>query len=425
MNSKIETVSDVARRVQRGARHLARLDTHAKNGALQAMAETIRSSSDAILAANAIDCESSTRDEAFLDRLRLDPTRIESMAEAIEAIVRLDDPVGRVDRMWRRPNGLEVGKRRIPLGVVGIIYEARPNVTSDAAALCLKSGNGVILRGGSDAYRSNAAIVGAMRDGLSSAVSPEVVEALGFIETTDREAVEALLKQDKYVDVIIPRGGHGLISFVSEHSKIPVIKHDEGVCHVVVEGTARPDLVDRVVLNSKTQRPTVCNAMETLLFTENASEAHAGRVLALLVDAGVHLHLCEHSERIARELELEESSFGRATDEHYAREFLGLELAVKIVKDVDEAIAHIDRWGSRHTEAILTEDYTVSRVFSESVDSSCVVVNASTRFADGGQLGLGAEIGISTTRLHAYGPMGIDELTTTKFVVFGNGQIRV
>ncbi len=425
MNDENVDVEALARRVRDGARVFSRLDSATKDDALLKMAAALRRHQPSILEANTHDCAESERDPAFIDRLRLDPGRIEKMAAAIEEIVALEDPVGRVERMWRRPNGLRIGRQRIPLGVIGIIYEARPNVTSDAAALCLKSGNGVILRGGSDAHRSNAAVIAALRDGLSKASIPEAARAaLGFVDTTDRDAVNELLRQEDYIDVIIPRGGKGLIRFVNANSRIPVIKHDEGVCHIVVEGSARPGIVDEIVLNAKTQRPTVCNALETLLVTRNAVEPHLERVLERLVDAGVHLYLCEESQHAAAAAGLDVGSWEPAEDEHWAAEFLSRELAVRVVDDVEHAVAHIDRWGSRHTEAILTEDYTLSNYFVDAVDSSCVVVNASTRFADGGQLGLGAEIGISTTRLHAYGPMGIDELTTTKFVVFGNGQVR-
>lgn len=392
------------------------------------MAESIRSSQASILAANRQDVEQAEaegRDGAFIDRLKLNSRRIDAMASAIEEIIALDDPVGRVDSMWKRPNGLQVGRKRIPLGVVGIIYEARPNVTSDAAALCLKSGNGVLLKGGSDAIRSNRAVYQAMRAGLQKSDLPtEAIDALGFIDTTDRDAVRELLTFDEYVDVIIPRGGKGLIRFVSEHSRIPVIKHDEGVCHVVVDGSATPAMVDDIVLNSKTQRTSVCNAAETILFVRSAVEPHLDRVLRKLADADVFLHLCPTSLEVAQRAGIDAAQYDRAADDAYGKEYLALEVAIRVVDDLAEAVAHIDRFGSRHTEALVTNDYDASQRFIEMVDSSCVMVNASTRFADGNQLGLGAEIGISTTRLHAYGPMGIEELTTTKFVVFGSGQTR-
>ncbi len=415
-----------ARGIREAARFLARAPTTAKDDALRHIATSLREHSDAILEANASDVArlaSSERDAAFADRLLLDRDRIESMARAVEEVISLPDPIGRVDSMWKRPNGLEVGRKRIPLGVIGIIYEARPNVTSDAAALCLKSGNGVLLKGGSDAIESNRAIFAAMRRGLeASDLDPRAVAAIGFLDSTDRDRVRQMLSLDRYLDLIIPRGGKGLIRFVSEHSRIPVIKHDEGVCHVVVEGSADLEQAREIVLNAKTQRPTVCNAAETLVVLQNAVDSHLPSILRDLHDAGVVLHVDAKSRAIAEANGI--SDLRDADDQAYYAEFLGHEIAVRVVDSLDDAIAHIARYGSRHTEAIVTSDIRISRQFVDEVDSSCVVVNASTRFADGNQLGLGAEIGISTTRLHAYGPMGIEELTTTKFVVFGDGQIR-
>ncbi|MFW6057354.1 MAG: glutamate-5-semialdehyde dehydrogenase, partial [Persicimonas sp.] len=279
--------------------------------------------------------------------------------------------------------------------------------------------------GGSDAFQSNRAVFEAIQAGLAASELDEAATpAVGFVDTTDRGAVRAMLGLDRYIDVIIPRGGKGLISFVSEHSRIPVIKHDEGVCHVVVDGSARPEVVDDIVLNAKTQRPGVCNALETLLVLDNAVDIHLARLLERLSKAGVQLHLCERSAPIARRAGLDASQFAPADEQAYQAEYLSLELAVRVVDDLSQAIEHIDTYGSRHTESLLTEDYTQSERFQSEVDSSVVMINASTRFADGNQLGLGAEIGISTTRMHAYGPMGIDELTTTNFVVLGTGQIR-
>ncbi len=418
-------IEQIASRVRQSSKWLARASTSNKNAALVEMAKAVRANEAQILAANALDVQHSERDPAFVDRLRLTPDRIESMACAIEEIIALEDPVGRVERMVRRPNGLQVGRQRIPLGVVGIIYEARPNVTSDAAALCLKSGNGVILRGGSDAQRSNQAVYDALKQGLTqSPLDPRAHDAIGFVNSPDREAVGEMLKLDKYIDVIIPRGGKSLISFVSLHSRIPVIKHDEGVCHVVVDGTAAPTMVDDIVINSKTHRPTVCNTAESLLVLENAVTPHLARVLGRLADAGVHMYLDERSQAAAASAGISKSSYEPATSEHYAKEFLALEISVKVVPDLEAAFEHIGIYGSRHTEALITNDHAQAQVFLDGIDSSCVVINASTRFADGNQLGLGAEIGISTTRLHAYGPMGIEELTTTKFIVLGDGQVR-
>lgn len=416
----------LAARTRRGARQLSRQSTAAKNDALAAIAKALREQRSRILAANRQDVERARAaglDEAFVDRLALDDGRIEQMALAVEEVIALPDPVGRTDRTWLRPNGLEVGKRRIPLGVIGIIYEARPNVTSDAAALCLKSGNGVLLKGGSAALASNRTVFEAMRDGLAASSLPaEAVDALGFVDSADRSVVRAMLGLSEFIDVIIPRGGKSLIGFVSEHSRIPVIKHDEGVCHVVVDGSAAREMVDAVVLNAKTQRVSVCNAAEGLLFLQSAVEPHLDRVMRLLVDAGVRLHLCPRSFERATAAELDPATFVAAST--FGEEYLAMEVAIRVVPDLEAAVAHIDEFGSSHTETILTQDYALARSFVDLVDSSCVLVNASTRFADGNQLGLGAEIGISTTRMHAYGPMGLEELTTTKFVVFGSGQTR-
>jgi glutamate-5-semialdehyde dehydrogenase len=421
-------VTTAAARVKDAARALARCDRGAKDDALFKMADALRERTDALLAANALDLERARERElepAFVDRLALDAARVEKMAGALEEVAALPDPIGRLERSERRPNGLVVARQRIPLGVIGIIYESRPNVTSDAAALCLKSGNGVLLKGGSDAYRSNRAVHQALTLGLErSALPPAARGAIGFVDTTDRDAVRVMLGLSDHLDVIIPRGGKRLIRFVHEHARVPVIKHDEGVCHVVVDASARPELVDAILVNAKAQRPGVCNAAETILFTAAAAAAHLPRALAALVGAGVTLHCGPRALALARAAGLPEASLREGGDEAFAAEFLSLDVAVGVVDDLSAAIAHIDRYSSRHTEAILTEDYSASRRFLREVDSSTVVVNASTRFADGGQLGLGAEIGISTTRLHAYGPMGLEELTTTKFVVTGDGQIR-
>jgi glutamate-5-semialdehyde dehydrogenase len=417
-----------AERVRRSARLLAYQPSSLKDDALAKIAQALRARTDSILEANERDLHRG-RDkglsEAFLDRLELSPSRVDKMASAVEEIIALDDPIGQLDSMWVRPNGLRVGRRRIPLGVVGIIYESRPNVTSDAAALCLKSANGVILKGGSDAFESNRAVFEAIGAGLQASALPEGARgAVGFVDTTDRGAVEVMLGLDEFIDVIIPRGGKGLIQFVTEHSRIPVIKHDEGVCHLVVDGSARPELVDAVALNAKTQRPGVCNAIETLLVLDNAVDAHLGRLLELLDEAGVRLHLCERSRQFVADSGLRLSDVVDADAASYAAEFLSLELAVRVVDDLSAAIEHIATFGSDHTESLLTEDYSQSERFQSEVGSSVVMINASTRFSDGNQLGLGAEIGISTTKLHAYGPMGVDELTTTKFVVLGDGQVR-
>ncbi len=426
-NNDFDVTAEAAR-VKLAARALARCEREAKDDALHKMADALRERTDDLVAQNALDLERAHErglEPAFIDRLALDPARVEKMALALEEVASLPDPVGRIERSERRPNGLTVARQRIPLGVIGIIYESRPNVTSDAAGLCLKSGNGVVLKGGSDAYRSNRAVHAALTLGLErSALPPAARGAIGFVDTTDRDAVRVLLGLSEHLDVIIPRGGKRLIRFVHEHARVPVIKHDEGVCHVVVDETARPDRVDAILVNSKAQRPGVCNAAETILFTEKGARVHLGRALGALAAAGVTCHCDARALAIAREAGVPEANLREGGDDAFAREFLSLDVAVGVVDDLDGAIAHIDRFSSQHTEVILTEDYTVSRRFLREVDSSTVIVNASTRFADGGQLGLGAEIGISTTRLHAYGPMGLEELTTTKFVVTGDGQIR-
>jgi glutamate-5-semialdehyde dehydrogenase len=432
-SDQVNAIQATARRVRTSARLLAYQPSTAKDDALAKIAESLRDHSHQILEANQRDLErgqSNGLDAAFIDRLALDDGRLDKMASEVEEIIALADPVGRIDSAWVRPNGLRVARRRIPLGVIGIIYESRPNVTSDAAALCLKSGNGVVLKGGSDALASNRAVYQAIVAGLdASSLAEGARHAVGFVDTSDRSAVQEMLGLSQDIDVIIPRGGKGLIEFVTEHSRIPVIKHDEGVCHVVVDGSARAPVVDDIVLNAKTHRPGVCNAMETLLVLDNSVDNHLERVLGRLMAAGVKLHLCDRAYPVAQKLAaqtdgLSREGFDTATQEHYRTEFLAMELSVRVVADLDEAIAHINEYGSHHTESLLTENYSQSERFQGEVDSSVVMINASTRFSDGNQLGLGAEIGISTTKMHAYGPMGIDELTTTKFVVLGDGQIR-
>lgn len=425
---ELDALVEMAGRVAESARSLATQPSRRKDDALQCIADALRERTDRILEANDDDLEraaESGRDEAFLDRLRLDGERIEKMASDVEEVIELDDPVGSIDSQWVRPNGLKVGRQRIALGVVGLIYESRPNVTSDATSLCLKSGNGILLKGGSDAFESNRAIYETIRTALEeSELPPGASHAVGFVDTTDRKAVQVMLGLDDALDVVIPRGGPGLIQVVSEHAKMPVIKHDAGVCHVVVDGSADAEMVDEIVLNAKTDRVSVCNAAETLLVLDSAVEPHLGRILEKLAGAGVTLHADEPAREVARDAGVPEDQLCEATPESYAREFLSDDLAVRILPTLDAAQEHIAEFGSSHTEAIVTDDYSQSQRFVDEVDSSVVLVNASTRFSDGNQLGLGAEIGISTTRLHAYGPMGVDELTTTKFVVFGDGQVR-
>jgi glutamate-5-semialdehyde dehydrogenase len=337
------------------------------------------------------------------------------MADGLCEVAELPDPVGEVTGMWRRPNGLQVGRMRIPLGVIGIVYEARPNVTADAAGLCLKSGNAVILRGGKEALHSNLAIGRVLRDAMERRQLP--MAALQVLDTPDRGALLELLKCEEQIDLIIPRGGEGLIRFVAEHSRIPVIKHYKGVCHVFVDASADFAEAEKIALNSKVQRPGVCNAMETLLIHKDIAETFIPRIAAAMRAQGVELRGCPTTRAFASEAL-------PASEDDWHTEYLELILAVRVVEDLDEAVTHIRTYGSLHTEAIVTRDYANAQRFLREVNSSVVLVNASTRFADGNQLGLGAEIGISTTKLHSFGPMGLEDLTTKKFIIYGDGQIR-
>ncbi len=352
---------------------------------------------------------------AFIDRLTLSDKVMASMVKGLKEVAALPDPVGAVTGMWVRPNGLLVGRRRIPLGVIGFIYESRPNVTVDAAALCFKSGNAVILKGGKEALHSNLALAALMQEALAEVQAPK--GAVQVIPSVAREATLELLKQDELVDLIIPRGGEGLIRFVAENSRIPVLKHYKGVCHIFVDEGADLKLAETVCFNAKVQRPGVCNAMETMLVHEAAARDFLPPMFARFRAAGVELRGCPRTCQLDPKVK-------PATEADWGYEFLDLILAVKVVPDLDAALTHIARYSSNHTEAIITRDYDRSQRFLQEVDSSVVLVNASTRFNDGGELGLGAEIGINTSKLHAFGPMGLEELTTTKFIVYGNGQIR-
>ncbi len=400
------------------AREMARAETAGKDRALQAIAEAIESGAAALAAANARDLDAGRArglDAALLDRLELTPARIAAMAEGLRQIAALPDPVGAVSDLCYRPSGIRVGRMRVPLGVIGIIYESRPNVTADAAGLCLKSGNAAILRGGSESLHSNQAIAGCIREGLHRAGLPE--DAVQVVATTDRAAVGAMLAMEGVIDVIIPRGGKGLIERVSRESRIPVIKHLHGVCHVYIDERADPDKAVAVAYNAKTQRYGTCNTMETLL----VAEAVAPRVLPVLGGkyraAGVELRGCERTREWLPDAV-------PATEQDWETEYLAPILSVRVVADLDAAIDHIERYGSHHTDAIVTEDYTRAMRFLREVDSSSVMVNASTRFADGFEYGLGAEIGISTDKLHARGPVGLEGLTTLKYVVLGDGHVR-
>ncbi|CAG0949645.1 glutamate-5-semialdehyde dehydrogenase [Geobacteraceae bacterium] len=413
-----EQIRTIAADARQAAIAMAKLPTTAKNDLLMAMAMALINNTPHLIDENRKDLEAGEKkglSAAMLDRLMLDEARVKAMADGLREVANLPDPVGEVTRMWKRPNGLMVGKMRIPLGVIGIIYEARPNVTADAAALCLKAGNSVILRGGSEAIHSNLAIARILGGEMERAGIPKA--ALSVIPFPEREGVLEMLKQEEFIDLIIPRGGESLIRFVVEHSKIPVIKHYKGVCHVFVDASADFDMAERIVVNAKVQRPGVCNALETLLIHKDVAETFIPRIARTLTDLKVELRGDDCVRQFAPQAK-------KATEEDWQAEYLELILAVRVVDDLDEAIDHINAYGSLHTEAIVTGDYHNSQRFIREVNSSTVLVNASTRFADGNQLGLGAEIGISTTKLHSFGPMGLEDLTTTKFIVYGDGQIR-
>jgi len=385
---------------------------------LRLMADRLEAQSAFLIEENKKDLEAARQEgvsHALLDRIALDANRVQAMARGLREIAVLPDPVREIVKMWRRPNGLQVGKMRIPLGVIGMIYEARPNVTADAAALCLKSGNAVILRGGSEAHRSNQSIGKVLRAACAETQVPE--EAVQVVASRDRALVRALLQLEDYIDLIIPRGGEDLIRAVVADSRIPVIKHYKGVCHVYVDRDASREMAERICLNAKVQRPSVCNAMETLLVHEGIAAEFLPAMLAKYQEVGVEIRGCEKTRALW-------PSVKEATVVDWTTEYLDLILAVRIVSDMEEAIDHIEQYGSMHTETIVTTDYQKAREFVDRVNSSAVMVNASTRFNDGGELGLGGEIGISTSKIHAFGPMGLEELTTTKFIVLGEGQIR-
>ncbi len=411
-----------AQRAKVASRVMASATTEQKNRALAGIAAALRARSATIVEANALDladAKASGKNLAFLDRLLLDSARVEAMARAVEFIGSLEDPIGEVTESWRRPNGLEIRKVRLPLGVVLMIYESRPNVTSDAAALCLKSGNVALLRGGSESFRSNRAIAEAVADGLSSAGLP--TDAAMLVPDTSRESMLALITLDGLIDLCIPRGGEGLIRFVAENARVPVVKHFQGVCHVFVHEDADLEMAERIVVNAKASRPGVCNAMECLLVDEAIAAAALPRLARALVSKGVELRGCEKTVAVLKAAGVPVTA---ATDADFGKEFLELIAAVKVVPGLDGALAHIARHGSEHTEAIVTGSRDAARRFTREVCASGVIVNASTRFNDGGELGLGAEVGISTSRLHAFGPMGVRELTAQKFVVEGDGQVR-
>ena len=413
-----EEIRAIVRAAKEASRFLSDVSSKVKDDALKRMAEGLTKNGSFLKEENQKDIQSARADRlspALIDRLTLTDSRIAAVADGLMEVAKLPDPVGEVTRMWRRPNGLLVGRMRIPLGVIGIIYEARPNVTADAAGLCIKSGNAVVLRGGSEAIRSNMAIARILQKALKDAGIPEA--AIGIITTTDRKAIAEMLTLEDDIDLIIPRGGESLIRMVAEKSRIPVIKHYKGVCHIFVDESADLAMARTICYNAKVQRPAVCNAMETLLVHEKVSKAFLPEMAEEYRKAGVELRGCERTRKVLPDAK-------RATEEDWYAEYLDLILAVRVVKDIDEAIEHIARYGSMHTEAIVTKDYAHAQRFLKKVNSSTVLVNASTRFSDGFELGLGAEIGISTTKVHAFGPMGLEELTTQKFIVYGDGQIR-
>lgn len=418
-DTRISTLlREIAEKAKTASQKLARTGTEARNKALLGMAQGLIDNAPYILEENAKDLSGAAAKRlsgAMTDRLRLDEARLEKIALGLREVAALPDPVGEVVRMWRRPNGLQVGRMRIPLGVIAIIYESRPNVTADAAGLCVKSGNAVILRGGSETIRTNVAIGEVLRRASREAGIPE--DSVQIIPVTDRDAVLEMLRLEEYIDLVIPRGGEGLIRFVAENSRIPVLKHYKGVCHIFVDESADPDMAEKISLNAKVSRPGVCNALETLLVHENIAPAFLPRIARAFEAAGVELRGCAATREIIPGVK-------EATEADWYEEYLDLILSVKVVSGLEEAIAHIEKYGSMHTESIITQDYGNARAFVDGVNSSAVMVNASTRFADGFELGLGAEIGISTSRLHAFGPMGLEELTTTKFIVFGEGQVR-
>ena len=413
-----QKISTMARKARVASYSLMSLSTVKKNVVLQRIAELLMQRKEAIQSENAKDLHAAREkglSTAMLNRLELSDAVLASMVEGLHEISALPDPVGEIKDLVRRPNGLLVGRMRIPLGVIAMIYESRPNVTVDAAALCLKTGNAIILRGGSEAILSNLALVKILQEALTA--EQINADAVQVIPVTDRQAVTLLLNQEEYIDLVIPRGGEGLIRFVVEHSKIPVLKHYKGVCHIFVDKDADLHKATPVILNSKVQRPGVCNALEGLLLHRSIADQYLPIIAKELQGQGVEILGCPQSRSILPELQ-------SATEGDWGTEFLDLRLCVKVVADIDEAREYIRTYGSQHTESIITENYTTAQEFINTIDASAVMVNASTRFNDGGQLGLGAEIGISTTKLHAYGPMGLEELTTRKFVVFGQGQVR-
>lgn len=413
-----EDILQMGKRAREAAQLMAKADSQLKRNALEKLAELLEVERTVIAAANKEDIDEAVAKglaKPKVDRLQISDKVLSEMIAGLHEIAQFPDPVGEITRVWSRPNGLKVGRMRIPLGVIGIIYESRPNVTIDAAALCIKAGNAVVLRGGSEAFRSNQCLARLLQKSLETAGLPS--DAVQSVGTTDRGAVLDLLKLEEYVDVMIPRGGEDLIRFVTEHARMPVLKHYKGVCHVYVDAGADLDMAEKICLNAKVQRPGVCNAMETLLVHQDVAEGFLPRIAETLYKEGVEIRGCEKTRMLV-------PSSVPATEEDWYEEYLDLILSVRVVESLEEAISHIAKYGSQHTEAIVTNNFQNAQRFLQEVQSSLVLVNASTRFNDGYQLGLGAEIGISTSRLHAFGPMGVEELTTTKFIAWGNGHLR-
>jgi len=420
MQSDIEELEAKGKAAKAASRTLAHLPTHVKNNALLAIADSLAAREQEVLDANRLDYEAAQAggmDEAMLDRLMLSSSRLQAIASDVRTVAALPDPIGEAFDTRTLPNGMRIERRRVPMGVIGAIYESRPNVTVDISCLCLKSGNAVVLRGGKESIHSNSALARVIKDAIREAGVPG--DAVQFIESTERELVGHMLKMNNVIDLIIPRGGEGLVGFVVENATMPVLASGVGICHTYVDKEAELDAAVAIAFNAKVQRPTVCNALDCLLVHSAVAERYLPLIAAEWSRAGVEMHCDERALRIL-------SSFSPvpATDSDWGKEFLSLVAAVKVVDSLDEALDHIDRYSSKHSEAIVTEDYTAAMRFLEEVDASCVYVNASTRFTDGGQFGLGAEVGISTNKFHARGPMGLRELTTYKWVIMGSGQVR-
>ncbi|MBU6305537.1 MAG: glutamate-5-semialdehyde dehydrogenase [Betaproteobacteria bacterium] len=425
MHNIDQQIAEIGQRAKAASREMAKASTRQKNHALGALAELIKGQRSALQSANQADVERARAagcDAAFIDRLTLSDQAIDSMTEGVQQVAALFDPIGEIDAMRPQPSGISVGKMRVPLGVIGIIYESRPNVTIDAATLCIKAGNATILRGGSEAIESNRLLAGLIQQALSAAALP--AQAVQLIPTTDRQAVSAMITLPQYIDVIVPRGGKSLIERIAKESRVPVIKHLDGICHVYLDDDADIEKAVRIADNAKTQRYGTCNTMETLLISQAIAHQVLPPLVKIYLDKGVELRVCDQTRKTLSALGLTHPLIKDATAEDWDAEYLAPILAVKSVADIDEAMTHIDLHGSRHTDAIVTENHSKAMRFLREVDSASVLINASTRFADGFEFGLGAEIGISNDKIHARGPVGLEGLTTYKWVVLGSGQIR-